>query len=207
MFQKARPWERLRTKFRDAHLSAALRAIIGEDTTIGSDLLQTLLMIVLRNATTNSPWPLSNNPAAIFNDRSLPSCNLDLPLWQLVRASTAAPTYFLPEVITVGEQTFIFVDGGITVYNNPAFQLFLMATSDPYRLCWPGIARGFAYQSSARSSTGLGRFSRRDARDRGSHRPPQSEDGSLRAVFSLRSDPGLSAVVRRTKEERTLLRK
>jgi hypothetical protein len=36
-----------------------------------------------------------------------------------------------------GEQTFIFVDGGITVYNNPAFQLFLMATSDPYRLCWP----------------------------------------------------------------------
>ena len=137
MFQKARPWERLRTKFRDAHLSAALRAIIGEDTTIGSDLLQTLLMIVLRNATTNSPWPLSNNPAAIFNDRSLPSCNLDLPLWQLVRASTAAPTYFPPEVITVGEQTFIFVDGGITVYNNPAFQLFLMATSDPYRLCWP----------------------------------------------------------------------
>jgi len=55
MFQKARPWERLRTKFRDAHLSAALRAIIGEDTTIGSDLPQTLLMIVLRNATTNSP--------------------------------------------------------------------------------------------------------------------------------------------------------
>jgi hypothetical protein len=23
------------------------------------------------------------------------------------------------------------------MYNNPAFQLFLMATSEPYRLCWP----------------------------------------------------------------------
>jgi patatin-like phospholipase/acyl hydrolase len=137
MFHKARLWERFRTKFRDDRLSAALRAIIGQNTTIGSDLLRTLLMIVLRNATTNSPWPICNNPLAKFNDRKLPDCNLNLPLWQLVRASTAAPTYFPPEVITVGEQTFIFVDGGVTVYNNPAFQLFLMATSDPYRLCWP----------------------------------------------------------------------
>jgi patatin-like phospholipase/acyl hydrolase len=137
MFHKARLWERFRMKFRDDRLSVALRTTIGQNTTIGSDLLRTLLMIVLRNATTNSPWPLCNNPAARFNDRNLPNCNLDLPLWQLVRASTAAPTYFPPEVITVGEQTFIFVDGGVTVYNNPAFQLFLMATSDPYRLCWP----------------------------------------------------------------------
>ena len=32
---------------------------------------------------------------------------------------------------------FMFLDGGITVYNNPAFQLFLMATLPPYNLCWP----------------------------------------------------------------------
>ena len=30
----------------------------------------------------------------------------------------------------------MFVDGGVTMYNNPAFQLFLMATVAPYRLCW-----------------------------------------------------------------------
>ena len=63
-------------------------------------------------------------------------CNLDLPLWQLVRASTAAPTYFPPEVVTVGTQDFLFVDGGVTMYNNPAFQMFLMATLEPYRLQW-----------------------------------------------------------------------
>ena len=34
----------------------------------------------------------------------------------------------------VGEQEFIFVDGGMTMYNNPAFQLFLMATVEAYIL-------------------------------------------------------------------------
>jgi hypothetical protein len=60
-----------------------------------------------------------------------------LPLWQLVRASTAAPTYFPPEVVKIGKKEFIFVDGGITMYNNPAFQAFLMATAEPYNLNWP----------------------------------------------------------------------
>ena len=66
--------------------------------------------------------------------------NLKLPLWQLVRASTAAPTYFPPEVILLKntdkgqEKEFVFVDGGVTMYNNPAFQMFLMATLDRY---WP----------------------------------------------------------------------
>jgi hypothetical protein len=44
--------------------------------------------------------------------------------------------YFPPEVIELGSRKFIFVDGGITTYNNPAFQLFLMATAAPYRLGW-----------------------------------------------------------------------
>jgi hypothetical protein len=95
-------------------------------------------MIVLRNATTDSPWPLSNNPLAKYNQPDRADCNLRLPLWQLVRASTAAPTYFPPEVIDIGgKREFVFVDGGVTMYNNPAFNLFLMATSEPYRLSWP----------------------------------------------------------------------
>jgi hypothetical protein len=90
----------------------------------------------MRNATTDSPWPVSNNPLAKYNLRTREDCNLELPLWQLVRASTAAPTYFPPETIQVGKQRFVFVDGGVTMYNNPAFQLFLMATAAPYKLCW-----------------------------------------------------------------------
>jgi uncharacterized protein len=41
-----------------------------------------------------------------------------------------------PQVV-IGEHDFVFVDGGVTMYNNPAFQLFLMATSESYRLGWP----------------------------------------------------------------------
>jgi hypothetical protein len=118
---------------------------MGADTILGSDRLRTLLMVVMRNASTDSPWPISNNPKALYNLRSRAeqgkACNLDLPLWQLVRASTAAPTYFPPEVIDAGgPKPFVMVDGGVTPYNNPAFMLFLMATAEPYRLCWPAGA-------------------------------------------------------------------
>lgn len=142
MFDRAGLLERFKYKFRSDKLAGQLREVIGADTTLGSDKLKTLLMMVLRNATTDSPWPLSNHPDAMFNDRSVKGCNLDLSLWQLVRASTAAPTYFPPEVIEVGDNSFVFVDGGITMYNNPAFHMFLMATLEPYRCCWtPGEDR------------------------------------------------------------------
>jgi uncharacterized protein len=139
MFHPAKLWERLRTKFDDDNLSRMLKEVVGEETTLASDKLQTLLMIVLRNATTDSPWPVSSNPTGKYNDPKARGeiSNLRLPLWQLVRASTAAPTYFPPEVINVGTDHFVFVDGAVTMYNNPAFQLFLMATAEPYRLCWP----------------------------------------------------------------------
>ena len=51
-------------------------------------------MVVVRNHSTGSAWPLTNNPDANFNDPSRPDCNLNIPLWELVRASTAAPVYF-----------------------------------------------------------------------------------------------------------------
>ena len=34
---------------------------------------------------------------ASYNDPAHPDCNLRFPIWQLLRASTAAPTYFQPE--------------------------------------------------------------------------------------------------------------
>src|SRR5690606_11238382 len=73
---------------------------------------------------------------AKYNRSDRDDNNLELPLWQLVRASTAAPVYFPPEVVEVGRHRFIFVDGGVTTYNNPSFLLFLMATVEPYRLQW-----------------------------------------------------------------------
>ena len=138
MFDKSSLLDRYyRHKFDSEKLSARLRDEFGAETTLGSDKLRTLLMMVLRNASTDSPWPVSNNPAAKYNDCARPDCNLNLPLWQLVRASTAAPTYFPPEIVKIGAKEFIFVDGGITMYNNPSFQAFLMATVEPFNLNWP----------------------------------------------------------------------
>ncbi|MFP5506846.1 MAG: patatin-like phospholipase family protein [Gammaproteobacteria bacterium] len=143
MFDKASVLKRFRYRYEDDKLAGRMQGVFGRDTTLGSDRLKTLLMMVMRNASTDSPWPVSNNPGAFYNLRTRPdgsardNCNLDLPLWQLVRASTAAPVYFPPEVVKVGRSEFVFVDGGITPYNNPAFQAFLMATLEPYALRWP----------------------------------------------------------------------
>ena len=137
MFDKARLLERFRSKYAEEKLAGKLKEVIGADTTLGSPRLKTLLLLLMRNATTDSPWPVSSNPNAHYNQPTRPDCNLHFPLWQLVRASTAAPTYFPPETITVGQHPVIFVDGGVTMYNNPAFQLFLMATLAPYQLEWP----------------------------------------------------------------------
>ena len=147
MFVKANLLARLRYKFEDEPLAKMLRQVFGADTKFGSDKVRTLLMMVMRNATTDSPWPLSNNPYAKYNDTARGDCNLNLPLWQLVRASTAAPTYFPPEVILLpNEKQFVFVDGGVTMYNDPAFQMFLMATLDRYwatapEKCWKAGAK------------------------------------------------------------------
>lgn len=134
MFKKPFVVKRLWAKYTSEPLTDELKRIFGEHTSFGDPSLRCLLMLVLRNASTDSPWPLSNNPRAMFSEAT--ESNLDLPLWQLVRASTAAPTFFNPEEIRIGGRPHQFVDGGVTSYNNPAFQLFLMATIDAYRLRW-----------------------------------------------------------------------
>ena len=148
MFDKASLLKKWKYQYNDGGLANKLKQELGADTTLGSDRLRTILMMVMRNASTDSHWPIWNNPKAKYNLRVRENgsprndCNLDIPLWQLVRASTAAPTFFPPEVVTFAQGTpdeyrFIFVDGGITTYNNPAFQAFIMATTEPYQVNWP----------------------------------------------------------------------
>src|SRR5215472_15856761 len=137
MFDKSFITRRFEYKYDSSRLQGLLQEYFGAETTFGGDRLRTLLMMVLRNASTDSPWPLSNNPQAKYNKAERADNNLLLPLWQLVRASTAAPTFFPPEVVTIGPHDFVFVNNSVTMYNNPAFQLFLMATLDVYGLQWP----------------------------------------------------------------------
>jgi uncharacterized protein len=132
-------------KFVAQGLTAFLKNFFVEDdgtpAEFGTAKLRTLLLVVARNATTGSPWPLSNNPLAKYNDPESPASNLHIPLWQLVRASTAAPTFFPPEVVKLkgerGEELeFAFEDGGVTPFNNPAYLMKIMATLPEYKLGW-----------------------------------------------------------------------
>lgn len=141
MFQRTRFLDRLNSLYRDGPLQKQLREVFGETTDLKPENLKTLLLVVTRNVTTDSAWPISSNPEARYNLLSRADCNLCIPLWKLVRASTAAPIYFPPEVIQVDpkndRKTFVFVDGGVTPYNNPAFLLYRFATDPAYRLEWP----------------------------------------------------------------------
>jgi uncharacterized protein len=139
MFEERFLLQRYKSLYTSDALLEKLKETFGKETTLGSRR-KPLLLIVTRNWTTDSPWPVSSNPEAIYNDTSRPDCNLQIPLWQLVRASTAAPVYFPPEVLHWDpkdpSKSFVFVDGGVTPHNNPAFLLYRMATVPEYRLGW-----------------------------------------------------------------------
>lgn len=141
MFARERWYRRWKAKYRADAIAQFFREIFceedGSPALLGSKRLRTLLLVMVRNASTGSAWPLWNNPAAKYSDRTRENCNLDIPLWQLLRASTAAPTYFPPEDIKLGSKHFLFVDGGLTPFNNPSLAAVLMATMPGYRLCWP----------------------------------------------------------------------
>ena len=142
MFCPAAWHRRWRSKFAAEAITNMMKTLFSEDgegrvpALLRTTKLRTLLVLVMRNYSTGSPWPVSNNPAAQYNDSKSAECNLDIPLWQLVRASTAAPTYFPPETIVLDGRRQVFVDGGITPYNNPSLLLFLMATLPCYKLGW-----------------------------------------------------------------------
>lgn len=145
MFQRTRFLDRLRSLYQNGNLQRELKRTFGEETDlrlkgVENGRLKTLLLVVTKNVTTDSPWPISANPEAVYNNPFRPDSNLNMRLWQLVRASTAAPIYFPPEVIACDpkneKKTFVFVDGGVTPYNNPAFLLYRFATEPAYNLGW-----------------------------------------------------------------------
>lgn len=140
MFDKSFILFRLRHLYESKPLQAELQKTFGKDTNLFPQHLKCLLLIVTRNVSTDSPWPISSNPDAKYNAPDRPDCNLRIPLWQLVRASTAAPIYFAPEVLQWDpndpSKTFVFEDGGLTPYNNPSFLLARMATTPQYKLNW-----------------------------------------------------------------------
>ena len=148
----------LRPKFSAKPLRRALEEGFG-DVTLGSDRIRTGLAIVAKRLDTGSPWILHNNPEGKYygprtGSEAVP--NRDYLLREVVRASTAAPTYFEPErfAVTTG-QDGAFVDGGVSPHNNPSLQLVLMASLDGYGLRWALGADKLLVTSIGTGSTDL----------------------------------------------------
>lgn len=123
----------LKARFQEEPLEKLLKDFLG-DNTLSSPDLRVGLMIVAKRADTGSVWCLLNLP-----DQKFYAMNKDLRLWEVVRSSTAAPTYFNPRHIAdVGQgEAAVFVDGGVSMHNNPALQLFLVSTLAGFGLKWP----------------------------------------------------------------------
>ncbi len=123
-------------KFPGRRVKAALDKHLGAATTIDSALIKTGLMVMTKRLDTGSPWPLHNHPRARYSAQ-----DGKLLLTQVVRASTAAPTYFEPEEIRIsspdGSTTRgAFVDGGVSPFNDPALQLLMLAALDGHGFRW-----------------------------------------------------------------------
>ena len=133
-----KPWETwsyLKANYDHQALEDSLKDFFGE-INLGSDQIKTGLCIVAKRADTNSVWPLINHPDGKYyaTDKG---ANKNIPLWQAVRASSAAPTYFAPQMIDVGNgERAAFVDGGVSMANNPALTLLMVATLNGFPFHW-----------------------------------------------------------------------
>lgn len=136
----------LRPKFSESALKKHLEQTLG-DMPLCSDKLRTGLAIVAKRLDTGSAWVMYNNPYSVYWPSSVDANtgekrigNCDYRVADIIRASTAAPTYFRPHWIQIHEPTKtssgqgLFVDGGLSPYNNPALLLLMMAGISGYRL-------------------------------------------------------------------------
>jgi patatin-like phospholipase/acyl hydrolase len=92
----------LRPRYQPSKLETFLQQELGSECRMGDlNTIQTGLLVMCKRIDTGSPWPISNNPEGrYFGERpgrrqQIP--NRDYPLWKIVRASTAAPTFFRPD--------------------------------------------------------------------------------------------------------------
>ncbi|GGP26831.1 patatin-like phospholipase family protein [Silvimonas amylolytica] len=134
-------------------VAKALRDVLGTKMMKDTEF-HTGLLVVTKRLDTGSTWAMTNNPNSMYfnaNPKRLQTIpNGEYPLWQVVRASTAAPTFFAGEEISIRsnesperENTVgLFVDGGVSPHNNPSLQALMVATMDGYKFGWkPGADR------------------------------------------------------------------
>lgn len=119
------------SKYNPGPLERKLKEVYGENTLLGSNEIKTFLMIVTKNVVTQTDWFFINHP----QNQNF-QINSKIPLWKIVRASSAAPTFFPPCSFQVDGKSYDFVDGGMSMFNNPSFRLFIEATLQEYGIDW-----------------------------------------------------------------------
>jgi hypothetical protein len=140
---RARRWwvPGLAPRFQAKFLYRHLLDLFG-DIAMESDRIRTGLAVMSRRYDTGSPWLLSNNPRAPYwpdpPDRSYLG-NRHYKLADVVRASTAAPGFFQPMLLPIidGEPSKLFIDGGLSPYNNPSLALMMLTQAEAFGLKWP----------------------------------------------------------------------
>jgi hypothetical protein len=136
----------LQAKFDARGLRHQIEAVVGDRVLQSTDLI-TGFCIITKRMDTGSPWIISNNPRAPYWESSTGDIgNKDYPLVNLVRASTAAPHFFDPELLPISRNEPLLPD----------------ALSKPLNVPWPARAvhallrrLGFGPQPNIDSTYGL----------------------------------------------------
>ncbi len=124
----------LYANYDEGPLEEALDDEFGTITIGDQERIKTGLAIVAKRADTFSTWPVQNfMRGRYYND------NAGILLKDLLRATSAAPSFFRAKKMAVNlkGQEGIFIDGGISLANNPGFQALMLATISGYSLNWP----------------------------------------------------------------------
>ncbi len=126
-----RRWQFWKSRFDAGPLEQQLTRILG-DRTLGDPDLRTGLCIITKRADTGSTWRLFNHPnGRYFKD------NRDILVRHAVRASVAMPFFYTPTQFEVkAGQIGAFVDGGVSMANNPGLEMFLVATLKGFPFKW-----------------------------------------------------------------------
>src|SRR5262245_41987568 len=121
-------------KFDVRGLRGEIEKIIG-DMELQSDRLITGLCVVTKRMDTGSPWILANNPRAPYwNDGPENDGNRYYKLANLVRASTAAPHYFDPELLPVSHRKALLPASAARPMDKPFLARFVQAILE--RIGW-----------------------------------------------------------------------
>jgi hypothetical protein len=122
------------SRYSNRALTRELKALFKE-IQLGGPEIKTGLCIVAKRIDTNSTWFFHNNPKGMYY-----GSNRHIYLWEMVKASSSAPSYFLPTIVDVGNgEKGAFVDGGVSLSNNPALSLLMISQLKGFHFGWtPG---------------------------------------------------------------------